>query len=91
MTMVFIFVQLMECGFASLILLINVFQINPYFIGVGIVTFILLALLLVYMKPIILEAKKLDLNLKNPIYHEMNESITSLISIHMFGNQKTYL
>ena len=79
LTLLFIIVQLIESILIVIVMIINVFEINPYLIAIGVVSIILLVLLFFYLKPIILEAKKLDLNTKNPIYHELNETIKGLI------------
>ena len=91
LTFIFLIIQVLEVGFTLFILLINVFQINPFFIGVGCVMIILLVLIVIYNNQIILKAKNLDLKQKNPIYHELNEMVSGVIEKNMFEDKEKFI
>ena len=81
---IFILQNALEGPILSIVLIINISQINPYFIIVGVIGLIGLIAWLIFMKPIILESKQLDLKMKSPVFNKLSQAVSGLIQINIF-------
>ena len=86
----FTFIDAIEGPIISIILIINVFQINVYFIPLGIVNILFIVVLFLICKKAIVNTFQLDLRLKSPLFNMVREMSTGLIQIKFF-NKRFYL
>ena len=70
------------------IALVNLCQINLYFIIPAVLLLVVAILFFVYARPAIIGTKQLDLHKKSPIFHFYSESITGLTQIRVYGQRK---
>ena len=89
-SLVFILQNTLEGPILALVLMVNVFQINPYFIVVGVGCAIGLVLWLSFMKPVVLEAKQLDLKMKTPVFTQLGQAVSGLVQIRIFDRMTGY-
>ena len=75
------------CG----VMLINVFTINLLFLPLGIFNLIVIVLFYRYCKRAIISVKQLDLRMKSPMFNMVNEMISGLIQIRIFGQRARLL
>lgn len=73
--------------FLLITLLLNVFQINVYFIAAGILNVIFAVAYFIYCKPPIIAALQLYLKRKSPIFKELNEMVLGLTQIELLGQK----
>lgn len=66
------------------------FSINYYFIIVGVIAIVLLIAYYIYIKPVVLESKQLDLKMKSPVFAKLNQAVSGLTQIQIFGRLKNY-
>lgn len=74
-----------------IVLLVNVFTINLYFIIPGIINLFLITLIYFYCKQPIIDMKQLDLRLKTPVFNMVGEMINGLIQIKIFNRRLSLL
>ena len=89
-TFVFVLQSALEGPILTIVLIINISQINPYFIIAGVVGLVGLVAWLVFMKPIILESKQLDLKMKSPVFNQLSQAVSGLIQISIFERMIGY-
>ena len=77
----------LEGPIVTIILLANVFTIDLYFIIPGLFSIILVALFFKYCKRAIINAKQLDLRLKNPIFNMVGQMLNGLIQIKIYNKR----
>ena len=80
----FILTDSLEGPIISIILLANVFQINLYFIPLGLINIVFIVGYFMYCKGIIVNCKQLDLNTKSPVFNMVGEMVTGPIQIKIF-------
>ena len=68
-TLAFVFIDIIEGPIITLIMIINVFQINILFIPPGILTIAFLIYFFIFCKHGIVEAKQLDLRTRTPVFN----------------------
>jgi len=68
-TLSFVFVDMIDGPIISLIMLVNVFQINLLFIPPGVISIIFLIFYFSFCKDTIVESKQLDLRAKTPVFN----------------------
>ena len=86
-TLAFILTDAVEGPLTCLILLVNVFSINLYFLIPGILNLVFIVGYFIYCKPAIVEVKKLDLTLKNPVFNMVGEMVAGLIQIRILNRR----
>ena len=86
----FILKDSIEGPIVTIILLVNIFTINLYFLIPGILNIIFIVLFYLYCKQAIILLKQLDLKLKTPVFNMVGEMISGLIPIRIF-NRRFYL
>ena len=89
-SLIFILQNTLEGPILALVLIINVFQINPYFIVVSVASAIGLVLWLTFMKPVVLESKQLDLKMKTPVFTQLDQAVSGLFQIRIFDRMTSY-
>ena len=90
-SLIFTFQQALEGPVISIVMLVNIIQINPYFAIVAFVCLLGLFFLFSFLRPVIIESKQLDLKMKSPVYNKLNQTVQGLIQIHLFANKPEYL
>lgn len=75
----------------ALAMIANIVQMNLYFLIVTAFCLVFLAIIFVYLKTIIIQAKQLDLKLKTPVFNKLNQAATGLIQLRLFGNLENYI
>lgn len=84
----FTLIDTLEGPILSLILLVNVFQILPYFIIAGVANVIFLAIWFMYCKTVIIQTKQLDLRMKSPVFSEFSLVTTGIVQNRIYGQLK---
>ena len=87
---IFILQNALEGPVLTIVLIINVFQINPYFIIAGITGTVGLILWLLLMKPVIIASKQLDLKMKSPVFNKLSQAVSGLTQIQIFERVSSY-
>jgi len=72
----------------SLVALINICQIDVFFIPATIVIVICISLFFSYARPAIIHCKQKDLKNKSPIFHFYSETLNGLVQIRIYGRRK---
>lgn len=83
----FVLTDSIEGPIISVILLVNVFAINVYFLIPGILNIVFIVLFFLYCKNAIVAIKQLDLRLKSPVFNMVSEMISGLVQIKIFGRR----
>ena len=73
-----------EGAIVILIIYINAFTINLYFLIPGLLNLVFLVLWLHYFKLPIIIIKQLDLKLKSPVFEQVGETLTALVQIRIY-------
>ena len=68
----FIFIDVMEGPFISIVMAINIFSIDPFFIIPGSINIVFIIAFFLYCKNTIVESKQLDLRVKSPMFNHLN-------------------
>jgi ATP-binding cassette subfamily C (CFTR/MRP) protein 4 len=89
--LMFVLTDAVEGTIICIVLLINVFSINLYFIIPGVITIIFVILFFMYCKKAIVNIKQLDLRLKSPVFNMVGEMINGLVQIKIFNRRYTLL
>jgi ATP-binding cassette subfamily C (CFTR/MRP) protein 4 len=89
--LMFVLTDAVEGPIVSIILLINVFSINLYFIIPGVINIIFVILFFLYCKKPIVNIKQLDLRLKSPVFNMVGEMINGLVQIKIFNRRYNLL
>jgi ATP-binding cassette subfamily C (CFTR/MRP) protein 4 len=90
-TLSFVFFDMIEGPIITIIMLINIFQINVLFIPPGALSVIFLIFFFMFCKCTIIESKQLDLRTRTPVFNIFGEMISGLIQVRLFGRRKTLL
>jgi ABC-type multidrug transport system fused ATPase/permease subunit len=80
----FLLVDAIEGPLIMIILVINVFTINYYFIIPGAINILIVIFFFVYCKTAIINIKQLDLKLKSPLFDMVQEMLSGLIGIKIY-------
>lgn len=91
MTLSFSFTDMIEGPIISIVMLINVFSIEVFFIPAGIANLIFLVIFFMYSKRPIVECRQLYLKLRTPVFNLFGEMLSSLTQISIFGRRKDRL
>ena len=83
----FVMTDAIEGPIVSIILFANIFSINLYFLIPGILNICFIVFFFMYCKKPIIEVKKLDLNLKSPVFHMVGEVIAGLTQIKILNRR----
>ena len=51
---------------------------------------VLLLIIFVYLKPIVIESKQLDLKMKSPVFNKLNQTVNGLIQLRLFADMAQY-
>lgn len=86
-TLAFILTDAVEGPLICIILLVNVFSINLFFLIPGLLNLFFIIGYFIYCKRPIVEVKKVDLNLKSPVFHMVGEMISGLIQIKILNRR----
>lgn len=78
-------IDTIEGPILSIILLINVFQIVPFFIIPGVLCILLQLLWFIYCKRTIIQTKQLDLRTKSPVFSQFGELVAGAIQVRIYG------
>lgn len=81
----------LEGPIIALVMLGNIVSINIYFIIPGVINIGLLVILFCVCNKSIINAKQLDLEMKDPVFSTVNETISGLVQIKVFQRRKTLL
>jgi ATP-binding cassette subfamily C (CFTR/MRP) protein 4 len=82
--MAYTFIDTIEGPILSLVLLINVFQIDPFFILPAAANFALQIFWFVYCKRTIIQTKQLDLRLKSPVFSEFTQLVSGATQVKIY-------
>lgn len=80
----FIITDCLEGPIISIVMLVNIFQINLYFLIPGGIYIVFLFAFFIYCKKTNVAAKQLDLKSKSPVYNMVSEMASGLIQIRIF-------
>lgn len=83
----FVLVDCIEGPISCVIILSSIFTINVFFIIPAVISVVFIALFFMYCKKTIIELKRLDLVLKNPVFNMVGEMVNSLIQIRIFNRR----
>ena len=90
-TLAFVLTDSLEGPIVSIVLLVNVFTINVYFLIPGIINIVFLISYFIYCKYPIVGVKQLDLRLKSPVFNMVGEMISGLVQIKIFNRRFSLL
>jgi ATP-binding cassette subfamily C (CFTR/MRP) protein 4 len=79
------FVDTIEGPILALVMLVNVFQIVPFFIIPAVINLILLGLWFAYCKRAIIQTKQLDLRMKSPVFSEFTQLVSGATQVKIYG------
>jgi ATP-binding cassette, subfamily C (CFTR/MRP), member 4 len=71
------------------IALVNLCQINVYFIIPTVVLLVIAIAFFAYARPVIIGTKQLDLHKKSPIFHFYSETISGLTQIKVYNQRNS--
>jgi ATP-binding cassette subfamily C (CFTR/MRP) protein 4 len=83
----FVLVDAIEGPIVIIVLFVNVFSINYYFIIPGAINIVAVILLFMYSKKAIVNIKQLDLKLKSPLFSMVRETLSGLIGIRIYNRR----
>jgi ATP-binding cassette subfamily C (CFTR/MRP) protein 4 len=81
-------VDIFEGPAMSIVALVNICQINVFFIPPTIVVTICVLVFFYYARPALVQCKQKDLKNKSPIFQFYSETINGLIQIRTFSRRK---
>lgn len=87
----FVLTDAIEGPIITIVLFINVFTINLFFLIPGILNIIFIIFYFNYCKWIIVTVKQLDLRLKSPVFNMVGEMISGLTQIKIYGRRFSLL
>ena len=87
----FIAIDALEGPIYIIVSMVNIFIIDLFFMIPGLINLLCLVLLLIFCNSLIVNAKKLDLRMKNPIFSTVNEVVSGLVQIKVFNRRKSLL
>ena len=90
-TLSFVLADCIEDPIRCIVMIINVFTINLYFLIPGIINVVFIVGFFLYCKEVIIAVKQLDLTLKTPIFHMVGETISGLIQLKIFNQRFHFL
>jgi ABC-type multidrug transport system fused ATPase/permease subunit len=83
----FVLIDAIEGSIVIIILVINVFSINYYFIIPGAINIAVVIFFFMYCKKAIIKIKQLDLKLKTPLFDMARETLSGLIGIKIYNRR----
>jgi ATP-binding cassette subfamily C (CFTR/MRP) protein 4 len=86
-----IFLDVIEGPISGIIMIANIFQINPLFIPPGIISIICIIFFFFYCKPTIIESKQLDLRTKTKVFKMFRSMLSGAVQIRIFGRRRNLL
>ena len=87
----FVLVESIEGPIIASAMALNVFQINVWFIPLGMIIIYFLIRFYSYCKDVIVNTKQLDLRSKTPVFRMMGETISGLVQIRILGQRQRLL
>lgn len=84
-------VDMLEGPALTLVALINICQIDVYFIPSTLIIVTCVFLFFSYARPVIIQCKQKDLKNKSPIFNFYSETISGLVQIRIYGRRKHLL
>ena len=87
-TMIFGLIDTVEGPLMILVAIVNLCQINVYFLIAAVAVFVVAVLFFIYGRPAIMGCKQLDLQKKSPIFHFYSETINGLTQIRVYGQRQ---
>jgi ABC-type multidrug transport system fused ATPase/permease subunit len=87
----FVLSDSLEGPIISIILLVNIFQINVYFLIPGFINIVFVVVFYMYFKGPIIEGRQLDLRLKTPVFNMVGEMTAGLIPIRIYNRRAQLL
>ena len=81
-------IDMFEGPALSLVALVNICQIDLFFIPPTIVILICVFLFFSYARPAIIQCRQKDLKNKSPIFHFYSETLNGLVQIRTYGRRK---
>ena len=90
-TLAFTLIDVIEGPIMTIVMLLNVFTIDLFFLIPGCINVIFLIFFFLYCKEAIIKSKELDLRAKTPVYSTVGEAISGLIQLRIFKRRKSLL
>ena len=90
-TLGFTMIDCMEGIIISIIMLVNVFTIDLFFLIPGIITIFFLVGYFLFCKNTNIKVKELDLRKKSPVFSLVNEVISGLIQVRIFSRRSSLI
>ena len=87
----FVLTDSIQGPIVSIVLLVNVFSINLFFLIPGVINIIFIVIFFIYCKAAIVAIKQLDLRLKSPVFNMVGEMISGLVQIKIYKRRFTLL
>jgi ATP-binding cassette subfamily C (CFTR/MRP) protein 4 len=84
-------VDMFEGPALTIVALVNICQINVFFIPPTVVIVICVLLFFGYARPVLIQCKQKDLKNKSPIFRFYSETLNGLIQIRTYGRRKTLI
>jgi ABC-type multidrug transport system fused ATPase/permease subunit len=86
-----IFIDVIDGVIGSIVMLINIFQINIYFVPPGLISIVAVAIFFLLSKGAIIGTRQLDLIMKVPVFKMFGEMLMGLIQIRIFKRRPSLL
>ena len=90
-TLAFTLIDVVEGPLICIIMFINIFSIDLFFLIPGLANLLFVVLFFLFCKEVIIRCKQLDLRAKSPIFSTVNEVVSALIQIRLFNRRKGLL
>ena len=87
----FIAIDVLEGPIFIVASMVNIFIIDLFFMIPGMINLVCLIVFFLLCNQVIINSKKLDLRMKNPVFSTVSEVISGLVQIKIFGRRKTLL
>ena len=84
-------IDCMEGPIISIIMLVNIFTIDLFFLIPGIITIVFLVGYFLFCKDTNVKVKELDLRKKSPVFSLVNEVISGLIQVTIFHRRSSLI
>ena len=86
-TMIFGLIDAVEGPIMIFVAIVNVCQINVYFLIAAVGVFLVAILFFSYARPVVMGCKQLDLQKKSPIFNFYSETINGLTQIRVYNQR----
>jgi ATP-binding cassette, subfamily C (CFTR/MRP), member 4 len=88
-TMIFGLIDALEGPIVILVAIVNICQINVYFLIPACILSAVAIGFFVYARPVIMGCKQLDLQKKSPIFHTYSETISGLTQVKVYNQRQS--